>query len=206
MNLEDGYLGSGKFLGNSIAKYGRKNHEREILEFFDDKKDAFVKENEIVNEEMLKDSQCMNLKRGGEGGLHLKDKEALQKILLASKEAFRKNCKDGKHREHFSSLGKKNHALGKIRPPDWTGKKHSEETKQKIGEVQRKLRKEDNSQFGTCWIHKDSICKKISITDFQIYQNEGWKRGRLGNGWKSKISKQKSNAIQEIIKILKNEI
>jgi hypothetical protein len=32
-NLEDGYLGSGKILGYSIAKHGRENHKREILEF-----------------------------------------------------------------------------------------------------------------------------------------------------------------------------
>ena len=35
-NLEDGYLGSGIFLNNSIKKYGRQNHKIEILEYLDD--------------------------------------------------------------------------------------------------------------------------------------------------------------------------
>ena len=36
-NLEDGYVGSGKRLWLSIRKYGLENHEREILEFLEDR-------------------------------------------------------------------------------------------------------------------------------------------------------------------------
>lgn len=31
-NLDDGYLGSGKLLGYSVAKHGKENHKREIVE------------------------------------------------------------------------------------------------------------------------------------------------------------------------------
>jgi len=34
-NLEDGYMGSGIRLLNSVLKHGKENHTREILEFFD---------------------------------------------------------------------------------------------------------------------------------------------------------------------------
>jgi len=36
-NIDDGYVGSGKFLWNSIRKYGIENHKRVILEFCKDR-------------------------------------------------------------------------------------------------------------------------------------------------------------------------
>ncbi len=70
-NLDDGYLGSGKRLWYSIKKHGIENHNREIVEFCTDRVSLSVREKEIINKEMLKESQCMNLKVGGEGGFTL---------------------------------------------------------------------------------------------------------------------------------------
>lgn len=67
-NLKDGYLGSGIFLRNSIRKHGKENHLREILEFLPSKELLKIKEREIVNEKLLLDPLCMNLKIGGMGG------------------------------------------------------------------------------------------------------------------------------------------
>src|ERR1035437_5778621 len=67
-DLEDGYLGSGKYLRNSINKHGKENFKREILELFENRKTLKEKEKEIVNEEFIKDPLCMNLRIGGEGG------------------------------------------------------------------------------------------------------------------------------------------
>ena len=50
-SLEDGYLGSGKILGYSRAKYGDENHVREILEFCVSREQLKSREKEIVNEE-----------------------------------------------------------------------------------------------------------------------------------------------------------
>lgn len=68
-DLEDGYMGSGKRLWRSIRKYGLDNHTREILEFLADRKSLKNREAEIVNENMLKDPNCMNLVIGGGGGI-----------------------------------------------------------------------------------------------------------------------------------------
>lgn len=40
-NLNDGYLGSGLYLRNSIKKYGKEKFKKEILEFFGTKQEAF---------------------------------------------------------------------------------------------------------------------------------------------------------------------
>ena len=68
-DLNDGYIGSGKYLWNSIRKHGRENFKFEILESFETREELKKKEEELVNEDMLKDPLCMNLKRGGFGGL-----------------------------------------------------------------------------------------------------------------------------------------
>ena len=49
-NLNDGYLGSGIALKNSVKKYGKKNFKNEILDFFDTKKEAFDAQERWINE------------------------------------------------------------------------------------------------------------------------------------------------------------
>ena len=72
---------------------------------------------------------------------------------------------------------KKNHKLGKYRYDTFTGKKHTEESKKKIGESNSKKQKgENNSQFGTCWITNGKENKKIKKTDTIL---NGWKLGRV---------------------------
>jgi hypothetical protein len=67
-NVEDGYLGSGKRLMAEVKKYGIDSFERQIL-FKESSREALKKrEAAIVNEELLKDPLCLNLRNGGEGG------------------------------------------------------------------------------------------------------------------------------------------
>ena len=66
-DLDDGYFGSGTYLWHSINKHGKDAHSKEILEHLPSRKDLKLREKEIVNEELLGDPLCMNLKCGGEG-------------------------------------------------------------------------------------------------------------------------------------------
>lgn len=63
--------------------------------------------------------------------------------------------------------------------PIWTGRKHKEETKRKIGEANSiKQKGEHNSQYGTMWITNGVENKKIK-KDETI--PEGWSKGRIQN-------------------------
>jgi hypothetical protein len=61
----------------------------------------------------------------------------------------------------------------------WTNKKHTEDSKRKIGEKNSINQKgENNSQFGTCWITKQGENKKIKNEELENYLNDGWIKGR----------------------------
>lgn len=178
-DLGDGYIGSGKQLWYSIKKYGKKNFKCEILEMFLNRELLKEREKLLVNEDILKDKMCMNLKLGGSGGLH----------EMTPEEAKVWHGKGGKktweiHRQEMSLMvsekNKRNWIEGKFNchygHKRWVGKKHKEESKKKIGESNSlKQKGEKNSQFGTCWITNGIKNKKLKKDD--IIPN-GWLLGR----------------------------
>lgn len=62
------YLGSGTVLKAAIKKYGKHNFSREIVEIFNDYESAYAREAEIVNESLVADPMCYNVRVGGRGG------------------------------------------------------------------------------------------------------------------------------------------
>ena len=62
------YKGSGSHLKRAIKKYGIKNFYRETLFEFESEAEAYLKEEEIVNLDLLSNPLCYNLKLGGKGG------------------------------------------------------------------------------------------------------------------------------------------
>jgi hypothetical protein len=177
-NLNDGYLGSGTRLRRSIRRNGIENFKIEYLEFFDNRTDLTNREKELVNEELLKDPMCMNLKPGGTGGL-VDEMHAINLKKGASKWSKAK-WQTEEYRSKITEVLRNNiiksHRLGKINYDTFTGKTHSEETKRKIGEANSLIQKgEGNSQFGTCWITNGTENKKIKKTD---ELPTGWSLGR----------------------------
>jgi len=67
-NLEDGYMGSGSYLKRSIKKNGKDNFKKIILKFFDNEKEMYLSEAEIVTPEFIEKETNYNLKEGGSGG------------------------------------------------------------------------------------------------------------------------------------------
>lgn len=187
-DLEDGYFGSGKILNYSINKHGIENHKVEILEFAESRKALKKREAELVNEELLSNPLNMNLKFGGEGGWdhvnkgdvwlgfgNLKNRDVYDKTRLAQKQRY---LTDLEYQSQVKSQCSKMNQRSMENNPNGTffGKQHSEETKEKMRKT--KNAGESNSQFGTCWIHKEAAVKKVQKEDLQLWLGKGWKKGR----------------------------
>ena len=184
-NLDDGYMGSGRRLRASMRKYGVDNFSKEILEFFETRDLLIEAEKNAITPEMITDKNCMNLMGGGSGGFvseeHYKriGKIRNEKLnnLLKTDENFKlewlENMKKGVKKAMDSGkmkTWKQNY--------DWTGKNHTNETKQKISD---KMIKIGNSQLNTCWVSKDENKKKINVFELETYIANGWVRGKLSN-------------------------
>lgn len=158
--LNDNYLGSGLALGRSKKKYGKENFNKEILQFFDTYEECLAHEALIVNEEMVKNPMCYNMQTGGKGGKLSEESKAKiaaarkgkslsiehrAKIAAAGKGRLyteesrikRSNSLKGKvfTEEHLANMkvareNMSNEAKAKM---GHIGKKHSEESKAKIG-------------------------------------------------------------------------
>lgn len=179
--LDDGYMGSGKLLRYSMRKYGIDNHIKEILEFSPTRELLKEREKELVNKELIGDGKCMNLKEGGDGGFV--NEEHMLKCSIAGNIAKKnKLATDLVYRENYinkCSLSlKKYNESGKNNSPRFTGKSHSDKTKKLIGDKAKERTGDKNSQFGTCWITKDGVNKKIKKEDLDKWLNENWVKGR----------------------------
>lgn len=88
-DINDEYMGSGVLIKKSIKKYGIEKFNKEILYIFDNKEEMYNKEREIVNEQFIQRSDTYNIKRGGEGGYGVIDKEKWKKqISTAQKKRY----------------------------------------------------------------------------------------------------------------------
>ncbi|AVH85057.1 hypothetical protein RsoM2USA_129 [Ralstonia phage RsoM2USA] len=121
-DLTDGYLGSGVFLKRSVSKYGNENHKFEILEFCSSRSELKNRESDVVNESLLADPFCMNLKAGGIGGFT----DEMRKASHMARKQKLKN--DPVYKAFISEIASKN------------GAKTSAEGRKRIGDRQRELR------------------------------------------------------------------
>ena len=162
-NMNDGYLGSGLRIKSSIKKYGEDAFEREVLKYFDNKKDAYSYENEIVTSETLKDTYCMNIKEGGIGGYGMSgEKNGMYRNgHLISGEKHPMFGK--KHSDESRKKMTDNHARFML------GKKHSKETTQKMRDNHSKC------ALGKVWINDGVISRRI---DKGVAIPVGWSLGR----------------------------
>ena len=185
-NLEDGYMGSGKRIKNSIKKYGLENHTKEVLEFLPDRSSLKDREKEIVNQELLNDSLCMNLSIGGEGAILFGKSNG-----FFNKKRSRKHIKAMKlgHSKYMNNPITKmefNNIMSNINKDTWdrganTGfrnKTHTKKIRKRISKANSIHQSgKGNSQYGTCWIHNSKESKKIKKKEIDKWLNDGWIKG-----------------------------
>ena len=185
-NLDDGYMGSGKLIVAAIKKHGIDNFKKEILFIFDNELDMNNKEKEFV----VINEMTYNLCTGGQGGFSYINKN----INLTER-----NRKISASRDYNDPVFRKNHldAITKSIPfrkkPTYTeesrlrmtnsfsGKTHTQESKRKIGEKNKILIGERNSQYGTCWVTDGHQSKKIKNEELDFFINLGYYKGRIIN-------------------------
>ena len=195
-DINDDYLGSGKILKRAIKKYGIENFSKEILQVFDNPEEMFEMESELVNEDFIKEDSNYNLKIGGEGGFDYINENGLNQNGGKYLKEFHRNG-HGKYGHEFYDLLKemglydaciqkhRDNMLSNWNDPDspfnWNGKRHTEESKKKIGKANSINQKgKKNSQYGTMWIYNLELQenKKIKKEDFSSFEDLGWQKGR----------------------------
>jgi hypothetical protein len=199
-DINDGYLGSGKFLKRAIKKYGIENFEREILYYLDTEQEMFQKEAEIVTEDLIKSGTTYNLVPGGSGGFYHINKNKLNTSYrtydkaLASRHKTDEILKEKYGNEWRSKVGKlggkayadslasdvefRRKIVENLRKKIRQDKLQSPNARIKRKETFQNMKHqqgENNSQFNTIWITDGKVNKKIKNNQ-PIPEN--WVRGR----------------------------
>lgn len=185
-DLDDGYMGSGKYIKRAIQKHGLENFKKEILFIFDNESDMNLKEAELVNEEYILAKDNYNLCLGGKGGfsyLNMVDETRHDRRSKAGKlgqqaivEKYGKSLA-ALYADDASQRLTTLHAEGKIPYGKTKGYRHSDAAKRKIGDKNSLNQKgENNCQFGTMWITNGIESKKIKKGVDQM--PDGWYKGR----------------------------
>lgn len=191
-NLNDNYMGSGKYLKRAIKKYGVENFKKEILFVFSTPEEMYAKEAELVNEDFLATANTYNLKIGGFGGWDYNNKytwndetrriqniknscfndpEKFDSILKLGQERRRELWKTEEYRSKMTL-----HLKSICYTRGFAGKHHSEETKNKIGTANSISQSGNkNSQFGSIWITNGTENRKLKLSE-QVPPN--WIKGR----------------------------
>lgn len=197
-NLDDDYMGSGKYLRHAQRKYGLENFKKEILHVFDNAEDMYSKEAEIVNENFIAEANTYNVKVGGFGGFdYINDrglngakKGAERTKILMQDPVFYNKWLNAKMEGYSKISDTKKELISKKRketirnkfpnglPASFKGRSHSIESRKKIGEKNSIHQKgSGNSQYGKRWIHSTElkVSKRIEKND---PLPDGWFEGR----------------------------
>lgn len=187
-SLDDGYMGSGKYLKYAQEKYGIENFTKEILFIFDAPDLMYAKEAELVTEEFIALENTYNIKLGGNGGFDylndnmLNNSNKTEEQLRAGGLATAEKLKTDKiylesHRIRHSEKFKSLHVAGKMIYDGFRGKSHSASAKAMIGYKNSVHQTgSNNSQFDTMWITNGILNMKVS-KDSTL--PEGWRAGRV---------------------------
>lgn len=138
-NVDDGYYGSGKAIRFAVKKYGKENFITEVLYIFDTEQKMNIAERILV---VIDREISYNICPGGNGGFEYINRNGLGDRTGAILSQAAKDALDRTNVPHteetkikISNSLKGNKKLGKAMSKALTGKKKTEEHKQKIRET-----------------------------------------------------------------------
>lgn len=160
-DMDDGYMGSGKYLKAAIKKYGASNFSKTILELFDTREEMYTRESILVDEEFVSRLDTYNMALGGSGGSILQNRkpftgphseETKQKISLSAKgrkatAETRRKLSENNWAKRTPDAQRKHAAYAASKRTCW--EKSSSETKKKISEgLKRYFQNNKSSNLG----------------------------------------------------------
>ena len=144
-NLEDGYIGSGNLFVQKVNEYGKENFSKEILEFFSTKQEAFTAQEKYIKKykSSVRENGYNISPKGGHNIGGCFSEETLEKLRIGSSKP-----KSKEHKERIKEGIKKAIKEGRYKRPDWTGREHSNESKQKMSKshIGKKMSKESKEK------------------------------------------------------------
>ena len=175
-NLEDGYFGSGKRITRSVKKYGIDRHSKEILEFCSSRQHLKEREKQLVTEDVRNDPLCMNIALGGGGGF-VNNAHKQRFINSPRTSGLRGTIKASEISRKSGETRRKNGTTSK--GVDWTGKKHTDQTKSKMSaSMKGRYDKENNPQFGKSWVTNGVNAFMVKREELPEYLSNGHVLGR----------------------------
>lgn len=188
-DINDGYMGSGKYIKLAIEYYGIENFDKKILFNFSTEDEMWEKEKELVN---FNDEMSYNMMEGGSGGwTAVNEKLTPEHYRTAGKkgsDAFIKKMESdpefkNRHietsRRNMKKLWKKQPHLFDNFHCDWTGRTHKQSTIEKMKTTHAKNNHQQgfrNSMYGKMWITNGVISTRIMKNEMIP---EGWRKGRI---------------------------
>lgn len=128
-NLNDGYMGGGTLLRRAQKKYGKNNFIKEIIAYYTTRKEASDHEHRVVTVELIELDECYNLRVGGENQCY----PSISTRELMSKAATGENNGFWGKKHSEETIEKLKNINGK----SFLGKKHTDETKRKLSESRK---------------------------------------------------------------------
>ncbi len=163
ININDGYMGSGKLIKRAIKKYGLINFKKEILKMFNNVTDMFEYEKQLVNENYLNDGLVYNLTLGGNGGWSYINTTTDKTLRI---EFARKGGKSNT-KEHLLNINKSIPIKTKMKIGEYMGSNFGGSnrlTEKEINERLEIMKSVDLSKSGWVMI----LSKKLNISHTQV--------------------------------------
>lgn len=188
-NLQDGYIGSGKRLWQSIKKHGAEQHVCEVLEHHPTREALRLREEQLVNDTLLQDPMCMNLALGGGHGWdYANTPEGIERRRptfvawhRAGHNAFlaKYNADSAFNAAQRAHLKRGSDKAALTPSHGFSGRTHSLEAKQKMIAA-KQLKPACNPSAGKPWMYNPELerSQKVNVADIDAFKQLGWLLGR----------------------------